>query len=184
MSIGNLQSLIDGGHIESESKLGICPGAGAKPKLPHSSYAGGPDLDGTKKLSSEGINSETIILADANTSHHKAGKNAIRLDGSFVQGEGIGEKIRPVGWWTTLEELDEFIEILIRDPDGQDNHHGAEWDGSKWTFVDAFSPAKEIDPYDPAEEGSVPLSLPHVFTSGSGRLFYFDMDTGMMVEIP
>ena len=85
LSIGNLQSLINGGYIESESKLGICPGAGAKPKLPISSYAGGPDLDGTKKLSSAGINSNTIILEDAETTYHKAGKNVIRMDGSFRQ---------------------------------------------------------------------------------------------------
>ena len=88
LSTGNLQSLIDGGHIESKSKLGICPGAGAKPELPSSSYAGGPDLDGTKKLSSAGINSNTIVLEDAETTYHKAGKNAIRLDGSFRQGGG------------------------------------------------------------------------------------------------
>ena len=83
---GNLQSLIDGGHIESESKLGLCPGDPDKSKLlPISSYTGGPDLDGTKTLSSEGINSNTIVLADADKTYHKAGRNAIRLDGSFTQ---------------------------------------------------------------------------------------------------
>ena len=81
----NLQSLIDGGYIKSESKLGLCPGHSRKPKLPHSSYAGGPDLDGSKKLSSAGINSETIILEDDDPDNHKAGKNVIRLDGSFSQ---------------------------------------------------------------------------------------------------
>ena len=89
----NLESLTDGGYIESESKLGICPGAGAKPKLPISSYAGGPDLDGTKTLSSEGINSETIVLEDADISYHKAGKNVIRLDGSFTQEGGIRKQV-------------------------------------------------------------------------------------------
>ena len=86
----DLESLTDGGYIESESKLGICPGAGAKPELPISSYAGGPDLDGMKKLSSAGINSNTIILADAEKENHKAGKNSIRLDGSFTQSGGGG----------------------------------------------------------------------------------------------
>ena len=46
------------------------------------------DLDGMKKLSSAGINSNTIVLEDARTEHHKAGKNAIRLDGSFSQRGG------------------------------------------------------------------------------------------------
>ena len=65
----NLQSLIDGGHIDENTKLGICPGAGDKPKLPDSSYAGGSDLDGSKKLSSAGINSNTIVLEDAETTY-------------------------------------------------------------------------------------------------------------------
>ena len=78
--------MINGGYIELELKLGICPGAGDKPKLPDSSYAGGADLDGTKKLSSAGIDSETIIMADAEEENHKAGRNAIRLDGSFTPG--------------------------------------------------------------------------------------------------
>ena len=56
-----------------------------KPTLPQSSYRGGPDLDGSKKLSSAGINSNTIILEDDDSDNHKAGKNAIRLDGSFSQ---------------------------------------------------------------------------------------------------
>ena len=81
----NLESLTDGGYIESESKLGLCPGDSIKPKLPDSSYTGGADLDGSKKLSSEGINSNTIILEDKDINYHKAGKNAIRLDGSFTQ---------------------------------------------------------------------------------------------------
>ena len=38
-----------------------------------------------KTLSSEGINSNTIIMEDAQDSHHKAGKNAIRLDGTFTR---------------------------------------------------------------------------------------------------
>ena len=80
----NLKSLIGGGYIESESKLGICPGDGRKPTLPQSSYRGGPDLDGTKKLSNAGIDSESIVLADVDK-YHQAGRIAILLDGSFVQ---------------------------------------------------------------------------------------------------
>ena len=93
----DLQLLIDGGYIESESKLGICPGDGDKPKLPISSYAGGPDLDGVKKLSSAGINSNTIVLEDAETTYHKAGKNAIRLDGSFTQDRSGGSIVDAEG---------------------------------------------------------------------------------------
>ena len=86
----NLKPLIEGGYLESESKLGVCPGDPDKStlQLPDSSYAGGPYLDGMTKLSSNGINSDTIILADAEKENHKAGKNSIRLDGSFTQGEG------------------------------------------------------------------------------------------------
>ena len=82
-------------YLESESKLGVCPGDPDKStlRLPYSSYKGGPYLDGLKKLSSEGINSNTIILADAEEENHKAGRNAIRLDGSFTQGGSAGDKI-------------------------------------------------------------------------------------------
>ena len=81
----NLDPLIQGGYIESESKLGICPGDPDKSTrtLPDSSYQGGPDLDGMKKLSHADITSQSIVLEDNDIGYHKAGKNAIRMDGSF-----------------------------------------------------------------------------------------------------
>ena len=90
----NLQSLINGGYIDADTKLGDCPGSPAKERgLSNSAYQGGSDLDGTKTLSSKGVNSETIVLEDADSSYHKAGKNAIRLDGSFTQSRGIRKPV-------------------------------------------------------------------------------------------
>ena len=66
----------------------------ATSQLPSSSYKGGPYLDGLKKLSSEDINSNTIILADKEKEYHKAGRNAIRLDGSFTQAGSAGNLVQ------------------------------------------------------------------------------------------
>ena len=84
----DLQLLIDGGYIESESKLGICPGDGDKPKLPISSYKGGPYLDGMKKLS---IRTSTPIPSSwkiPGVRIIRPGKIASDMDGSIRQGGG------------------------------------------------------------------------------------------------
>ena len=84
-----LEDLVVKGYINEQTKLGNCPGSGNKqPGLVPSDYELGADLfdaGNPKTLSSADINSNTIILADANTENHKAGRNAIRLDGSFRQ---------------------------------------------------------------------------------------------------
>ena len=149
----DLQPLIDGGYIESESKLGICPGAGAKPELPNSSYAGGPDLDGTKKLSSAGINSETVILADADKDYHKVGRNAIRLDGSFTQGlSGGGDPIivdpiitPPPAWWEQIEQNVAITSATIY-----------LLNGGTVFFFDGTWKDSGYAPYDPSTAGGTP----------------------------
>ena len=82
----NLEILVQGGYLDTDSKVGDCPGHTGKQPLGSSSYRGGPDLDGSKSFADAGINSETVIMEDAETTYHKLGKNQIRLDGSFSQG--------------------------------------------------------------------------------------------------
>ena len=87
----DLGILIASGYINKDTKLGNCPGSHEeKVGLNSTAYQGGPKLDGTNALLSESINSNTIILEDVSTAHHKAGKNTILLDGSFTQN---GEQI-------------------------------------------------------------------------------------------
>ena len=71
-------------------------------------------MDGTKKLSSNGISSETIILADANTENHKAGSNAIRLDGSFRQGGNTASLLLAQA---EKEELPGQLLMAVKDAD-------------------------------------------------------------------
>ena len=85
-----LEDLVVKGYINEKTKLGNCPGSGNKqPGLVPSDYELGADLfdaGNPKTLSSTGINSNTIILADKEKEYHKAGRNAIRLDGSIHPG--------------------------------------------------------------------------------------------------
>ena len=79
----DLGILIASGYIKEGSKLGDCPGHEGKQKLTDSSYEGGPELTGDKNTLA--LTEKAIILADVSDSSHKAGKNKIRLDGSFTQ---------------------------------------------------------------------------------------------------
>ena len=83
----NLQSLIDGGYIDADTKLGDCPGSPAKERGSDSAYQSGSKLDGVKRLSA--LKSDDIILADETDTYHKSGRNVILLDGRFRQGKGV-----------------------------------------------------------------------------------------------
>ena len=142
----NLDPLIQGGYIESESKLGICPGDPDKSTrtLPDSSYQGGPDLDGMKKLSHADITSQSIVLEDNDIGYHKAGKNAIRMDGSF----GPPSSPLPPPWWEQVEALPlgetvETIGVALND------FRLCVWNGDNWIFNDPSDgsiPSSEINP--------------------------------------
>ena len=75
----NLEILVQGGYLDTDSKVGDCPGHTGKQALSSSSYRGGPDLNGSKSLADAGINSETVIMEDAETTYHKLGKNQINV---------------------------------------------------------------------------------------------------------
>ena len=83
----NLQSLINGGYIDADTKLGDCPGSPAKERGSDSAYQSGSKLDGIKRLSA--LKSDDIMLADATDTYHKSGRNVILLDGRFRQGKGV-----------------------------------------------------------------------------------------------
>ena len=80
----NLHILIDNGYVDENTKLGDCPGSPDKEQgLSDSAYQGGDLIDG-RKLSHSNLLSNSIVLEDKASTYHKAGTNAIRLDGTFV----------------------------------------------------------------------------------------------------
>ena len=75
----------DSGYVDENTKLGDCPGSPDKEQgLSNSAYEGGDLIDG-RKLSHSNLGSNSIVLEDKASTYHKAGKNAIRMDGSFRQ---------------------------------------------------------------------------------------------------
>ena len=82
----DLTVLIDNGYLDENSKLTDCPGEDGKQNPRDSSYVGGEKLDGINHLLA--LTDNDIILSDKSETHHKAGKNAIHLDGSFRQTSG------------------------------------------------------------------------------------------------
>ena len=114
----NLHILINSGYVDENTKLGDCPGSPDKEQgLSNSAYEGGDLIDG-RKLSHSNLGSNSIVLEDKASTYHKAGKNAIRMDGSFRQKiELTLAQKRELLTTDQREKLDADLLIAARDGD-------------------------------------------------------------------